>query len=63
MADLEELSDPKREAQLRGIPGAPMAPGSSEPFVGRDEAALLADPSIARLNVIPIGPPDIIVEE
>lgn len=59
----EDFESPEREMQLRAVPGVPMAPGSSEPFVGRDEAALLADASIERINTIPVGPPDIIVED
>lgn len=63
MARPEDFDSPEREAQLAAMPGVSLAPGSSEPFVGRDEAALLADASLERLNSIPVGPPEIILED
>ena len=58
--DIEQQETAKR---LRAVPGAPMAAGSMEPFIGRDEARLLVDFSLERLNSVPVGPPEIIVED
>ena len=52
-----------KESQLRSTPGVPVAAGSSEAYIGLDESALLAQPSIDRLNLVPIEPPEIVIEE
>lgn len=53
----------RRERELRATLGVPLAAGSREPFIAADQAWLLEPSSIERLDIVPFGPPEIVIEE